>query len=124
MPITVERLADENVIVAIATSPLDPVADIRRSWQDTARLAQDLEGHVFAISDFSQVNLSQHELEAGLDGLNGETLPPDNSTMIFVSNNGLADTLTQAYQDQYTGRRPVLFETIDDALAYIRWQKN
>jgi hypothetical protein len=124
MPIKVEQLPEESIIVATVSEPFDPRQDVPAMFAEFTRLRLAIQGDVAVILDlsggkaaFSQVVMALAEASSGIKAgrAAGIDRPP---IMIFVGAGILADLASKAMaQRQYGGVKGHLCATQDEAIA-------
>ncbi|MBN1311933.1 MAG: hypothetical protein JXB30_10980 [Anaerolineae bacterium] len=127
MPVEIEKLPDEPIIVATMKDPFDPGQDIPAMFAEFTRLRLEIENDVALIIDirgnkaaFSQVMVAMAKASRGIrDGkAAGVKSPP---IIIFVGSGILADLAANAMaQKQYGGVKGHLCTSTDEALALAR----
>jgi hypothetical protein len=127
MPMTIEQVPDENILIASVSEPFEPRQDIPDMFAEFTRLRLALQGDVAMILDmrgaraaFSQVVTALAEASAGIKAgrAAGIDRPP---IMVFVGSGLLADLASKAMaQRQYGGVKGHLCATREEALALAR----
>ena len=127
MPIEIEQLPDESIIVMTVTQPFDPGQDMEPMFKEITRMRLAMEDEVVQIIDlknsrmaFSQTVVTMAEAARGIKaskaaGLKG---PP---TTVFIGSGMLADLTSKAMeQRQYGGVKGRLCANRDEALTLAR----
>jgi hypothetical protein len=123
--LSVERLPDEPIIIARLDGLVD--ADTARQvFEETARLAEGMTGHLYRITDCTCIdadlpNTMGMLLEA-TKGKPASTSDP-NVTVVLVGGHQLTAFYSQAMaQPQFGGVNVRVFPSVEEALVYIRFQ--
>ena len=127
MPIKVEQLPGESIIVAATHEPFDPNQDVQAMFAEITRLRLTIQGNVALIIDFSDDPASFSQLVVGLAEASraiqagkaaGINRPP---LTIFVGTSTMTELASQAMgQKQYGGVQGHLCATKDEAIALAR----
>lgn len=125
MPITVERLPNEPIIIATMTGKI--TADcIRDMYRFSAPIVDEIGGPVFRITDarvaestFSDVVFILAEVAQEMPG----SAKDPRVTPVLVGSNEWAKLVASSVGQQQYGKLNVpLYEEMDEALAYVRAQ--
>jgi hypothetical protein len=120
MPISVERLPGEPIIVAKLSGVITPEL-IVPFFEECTRLAETIEGRVYRISDVSQVQISYSDLMqvlASSIGTPGSSLDP-RFYVLMVGPHAWLQLYTDSLKQHGSAFVPI-FDSLDDALAYVR----
>jgi chromosome condensin MukBEF ATPase and DNA-binding subunit MukB len=125
MPVTVTRLPDEPIILAHIYDRMD-LATIRSMFEQTAALAQEIEGPLFRITNFRDVDVSIREMANALVEANrcapGSTRDPRVTPIMVAGRNRVRLLFDAMKRKEFGGREVLVFDTLDEALSYARSQ--
>ncbi len=121
MPISIEWLPDEPVLLATCTGFIT-VADFTEMFQEVAELVRDVDGHIFRIADYRRADSSFADIirtvQESVKGMPGS--PTDNRIKtIYVGTSQWISLARTAFQNQPGGWQIPAFHSIEDALEYI-----
>lgn len=122
MPIFVERLSDDPIVIAHLSGHLS-IEDILTMFEETVRLTEDVTGRVYRITNVLEAESTFPEIMAIIkqagNGGRGSTSDP-NIKAVFVGTNHWIDFTRRALsQPQYGGINMSLFHTVEEALEFI-----
>ncbi len=127
MPIPVEMLADEPILLATFNEPFVPEVDMPPMLADIKRLRELAQQQVSIILDVSAVDIDFTKLVMALAQAGeqiraqqrvGAALPDE---YVFVGSSALIQLAAEAMgQDQYGGIGGAMFASLEDALSYVR----
>ncbi len=122
MPVTVEKLADLPVVIAVLEGQVN-VPVIQEMYRRSAELCEGIEGPIFRITDVREVTTSFAEMlgviREASKGTPGSTTDP-RFHPVFVGNNQWVRLVRDAMsQPQFGGINMPLFTSREDAMLYI-----
>src|SRR5215210_1124109 len=123
MPVKVEKLPDEPIIVLTYTGHMD-VELVKSAFLQSAELAAHIEGPIYRISDVRQgegdfVDVMKIIAEVR-KGVRGSSADP-RIKVVFVGSHHMARLYADFLQKQQYGAKMIpFFHTPEEALAYIR----
>jgi hypothetical protein len=130
MPIQLEQVPGENILIAINLEPFDPQNDMPSMFAQFMRSRQTMIGPVALIVDFNNTNtvptgftrvvLSLGEVAKGIRANKQAQLagPP---ILIFVGSGSFADLVTGVVEhEHYGGAKAQLCATKEEAIALAR----
>jgi hypothetical protein len=129
MPITVERLSNESIIIATSVEPLIPEQDVPAMFSQFTSLRLTISGDVVLILDFGLFNDPQsfsklvRSLAEASQGIRvsraaGVARPP---ITIFVGSGPMVAIASEAMgQEQYGGVRRRMCSSLDEAITLAR----
>jgi hypothetical protein len=123
MPVTVERIPNEPIILAHLWGVVD-VSCIREMYTQSAPILDEIGTHTYRITDARDVETTFSDLVqilgktmAGEPGSTGDA----RITPILVGTNAWVKMLQESLkQQQYGAKQLAMFETRDDAFAHAR----
>lgn len=128
MAINVEKLASEAIIILYGSEPLAVPEDPMKVMQEVVNFKKEVGRPVYRVLDFSKTNLTFSDMMMSMAferEQSGGANDPDVSTVIVGTTEVVrlgAESLRS--QEQY-GKANVHFVTsVDEALAYIRSERN
>ncbi len=124
MPVTVQKMADENIILVAYESPYK-VSETTESMEVIQQIVEQAVGVTYLIVDLSRLNMTFSDMVQGLaastSGRQGWSVKDPRTRMVVVGANKLIEFGVKAVnQTQYGGINIPLFDTMDEALAYVR----
>jgi hypothetical protein len=127
MPITVERLPDQPILVATYTGQIT-LQDVKGMYEQSGRLAGDISGAVYRISDTREAKTSLLEIlriaRVAADDMPGSTSDP-RIHVIFVGTNEATRMMVDVLrQPQYVGKQFAIFRSMEEALASIEYERS
>lgn len=125
MPYEVSRLADEPIIIATLTDPIDWAHDIKQTTAQVAALAAEIDGPGFRITDLTQATVTFSELMMGLATVlrsEGGWLSNPRMRPLVVTKQKLGREFQTfvAEQEQYGKLNVEVFSTLAEAIAFAR----
>ena len=124
MPFTIERLPDEPIII-VRLQGTNPPEEQRDIYVQSAKLAEDINGHVWRISDFSGLDMDETFFARALQaakvakGKEEHSTVDPNVTVFFVAPTKSARFI----QNALVRNRPIpVFHNMDDAIKAARLQ--
>ncbi len=123
MPVTVTRLPDEPIVLAQVYDRMD-LATVRDLYDQTALCIDGMEGPIYHISCFVDVDASIRDLALALVESSrrrqGSVRDP-RLTPIMVAGHNRLRLLSDAMREKEFGGLDVpVFDTLDEALSYAR----
>lgn len=123
MPVDVRRLPDEPIIIATLTETI-ALDDVQIIFQRTEELRADMPSQIYRITDTTDAITSIAEIiriiKSAADGRSSKTTDPT-VTVVFVGKSQWSHLFTEAMKQGEFGKVQIpLFDTLDDALAYVR----
>jgi len=123
MPVRVERLPNQPIIIATYQGRIS-VADLLEMFRQSALLMQEIDGHVYRITDAREIETSFAEvlnmLQEAKRGTPGSTSDP-NITPVMVGHDKWLSMFSEGFrQKQYGGSALLTFATMEEALVYIQ----
>jgi hypothetical protein len=104
------KLPDEPILILQFTVPLNPFIDVTQMERAIVQTASQIDGRLFVVADCSRMEVSFSEVVIGMAEYLRRTSP---ETYPFIS------VLVES-QDRYGCWNLPLFDTLDDALIYLR----
>ncbi|MBZ0310044.1 MAG: hypothetical protein K8I82_28545 [Anaerolineae bacterium] len=126
MPVTAQKLTDENIIVVSYESPYR-VEDTIESVETIHQIVEEATDVIYLIVDLTRLNMGFSDMVQGLaastSGKQGWSLKDPRTRLVVVGANKLIEFGVKAVnQTQYGGVNIPLFDTLDEALTYVRKQ--
>jgi hypothetical protein len=126
MGITVERIPGEPILVATLSG--DVTADhVRSMFERSAKLAEQIEGRVYRITDLSAIKTKFSDLVEALaqasKGQPGSSSDPRFCAVIVGDNQWSRMYSEGLKQEQYGKYNIPLVSSLEDAMDYIREQQ-
>jgi hypothetical protein len=126
MPITVERLPEKPILVATYTRQIT-LEDVKGMYEQSGRLAQDIAGAIYRISDTREAKTSLIEI-LHIARVAGSEMPGSTSDprihVIFVGTNESTRMMVDVLrQPQYVGKQFAIFRSMEEALESIEYQR-
>lgn len=123
MPVTVRRIPNEPILVAVLTGLVD-VPIMEELFRRSAELMQEFDGPVYRITDVREADSNFAEMMGVIQGASkgqpGSTTDP-RVHAVFVGNNQWVQMIrTALHLKQFGGLNLPMFLTEEDALDYIR----
>jgi hypothetical protein len=123
MPVNIEKLPDEPIIVATIVGHFD-VKMAREVFQKSADLAEQLPGHYYRVTDARQMDIGFGEMmrviEEASRGNPGST-SDRHVTVVLVGTGDMLKLFADMMKTRQYGSTPTpIFKSMDEALAYIR----
>jgi hypothetical protein len=125
MPISVARLTHQPVLVATYTGQIT-VQDVKSMYEESGKLAQDITGAVYRISDTREATTSLVEIlriarEAAQD-MPGSTSDP-RIHVIFVGTNEATRMMVDVLkQPHFVGKQFAIFRSMEEALTSVQYE--
>lgn len=127
MPVTVEFLTDEPILVATLTGDLT-VSDMRGMFIQSAQLTQDMPGPIYRITDtrLARANFMEmmQTVRAASDGTPGSSTDPKFKPIFLGTNELVRMGIDMLKQSQFGGVQIPFFNDMEDALTYIHHDMN
>lgn len=125
MAYTVEKLGNEPIILVTLIGEVNQ-SDGQQAFVEIAETIQSIDGHAYVIHDFRRYEVDFATIVRGLamqtKGTPGSASDPHASTII-VGTSEMAKLVSEALkQEQYGSLKVPAFDSMDDALSYIRQQ--
>jgi len=124
MSYRVERLPDEPILVLRTGAEFSIKNDVLASAEEAMKLMAEIpEGLIYYVLDMCDLRVNFSELVSGLWQATRATnlLKEPRLRLVAVGSGALIELGAKAFsQAQYGGLSVPLFETMDEALAYIR----
>ncbi|MFW5748989.1 MAG: hypothetical protein ACOCYT_05185 [Chloroflexota bacterium] len=125
MPVTIERLPDEPIILATVTGAMS-VEDARVIFLRSAEIMEQIDGLAFRITDVRAIETEFAEvismLKSASKGMPGSTSDP-RLRVVMVGTHSLTKMFADAMkQQQFGGIAIPVFERLEDALTYVRYE--
>lgn len=125
MPVTITRLPNEPIVIVELRERMD-LNSVRTMFKQTAEIARDMNQPVYRIANFLNVNVSIREMAAALaEGTKGGPGSPRDRQVPFVmvaGRNRIRFFFEMLRRKEYGGIEVPVFDTMDEALAYVRAQ--
>jgi hypothetical protein len=123
MPVTVERVPNEPIIIAHLWGIVD-VSCVREMYTNSAPLVDEIGTHTYRVTDAREVETTFSDLVQILGktmaGEPGSTGDP-RITPILVGTNAWVKMLQESLkQQQYGAKQIAIYETREEALAHAR----
>ncbi|MBI5958011.1 MAG: hypothetical protein HY866_04705 [Chloroflexi bacterium] len=123
MPVDVKRLDGEPIIYAQFSGNVDE-QDVLHMFQKSQELAQDISGRVYRITETNNIEVSFEELmriikRMAARNIAGATADPRFKAVLVGTQE---ETQFLSENAQKGGMDVPLFESLDQALGYLRWQ--
>ncbi|PJF39686.1 MAG: hypothetical protein D6737_06595 [Chloroflexi bacterium] len=122
MPAIVKKLPDQPIVI-VSIQNYITVDDARAVYQQLAKIAADIDGTVYRITDVCQMTMTFQEMIAivreAMRGAPGSTSDPRIKN-IFVGQNCLAEVAQDLMAKQ--GVDILMFDTMQEAMDYIQQQ--
>lgn len=127
MPVTVRRVPDEPIVIATMTGTVT-LADTEKVFRRTDELRADMPPRIYRITDVTQATSTVAEIirivKAAADVKSSHTADPT-LTVVFVGISQWSKLFTDAMgQDDFGMVDIPIFDTVDDALVYVRRRIN
>jgi hypothetical protein len=130
MPITVEKLPDEPIIILTITKPVDFAQELPPAYDEVAELLQEIEGPFYRISDFSGmqqsgVNELINLLMTAFRSRSGSLIDPElkaRTRSLIVGDFKLVEMGVSILRKQAPDLNVSVFRSVNTALAYARDQ--
>jgi hypothetical protein len=123
MPVSVEKLPDEPIIVATVVGHFD-VKMARELFQKSAEMAQGIDGHYYRVTDARQMDIGFGEMmkviEEASRGDPGSTRDRNVSVVLVGTNDMLKLFADMMKLRQYGATPTPIFKSMDEALSHIR----
>ena len=123
MPVTIEKLPDEPIIVATIIGHFD-VGMAREIFQKSADLAQGMVGHYYRVTDARQMDIGFGEMmrviEEASRGEPGSTRDHSVSVVLVGTNDMLKLFSDMMKLRQYGATATPIFKSMEEALSHIR----
>ena len=123
MPITVELLPDEPIVIMKFEGTVT-AAEITEKLQETAEKTADIAGTIYRINDISDLQMTVKEMIALVTTLRQPTPGAYNDPrfeVVFVNDNRTSHVYTDILQTQLFREQPIrLFGSTEQAIEYIR----
>jgi hypothetical protein len=125
MSYTFEKLPDEPILLSVLGEAYDVGRDASVASQQLFDLLETMDVPVFLVVDARDLKANFGDVVAGLGAATrGEGVGlkhPNVQEVVLVTTSGLVSMGAKALgQLQYGGLRSSVFETLDEALAYVR----
>jgi hypothetical protein len=125
MSYTVKKLPGEPILISVMGEAYDIGRDASASAQQLLDLLETLDVPVFLVADMREIRANFGDVVAGLGAATrGEAAVfrhPNIREVVVVTTSDLLGMAAKALgQLQYGGLRASVFETLDEALAYVR----
>lgn len=128
MPITYERLPDEPILIVATIGDLT-VAGMQEIFARSAEIQREIGGVLYRITDNTRLDVSAqdfiniiHLVQQAGKGTPGSSADP-NIRAVLVADNRWSLLFREALsQPQFGGVFLPIFETLEQALAYVRVQ--
>ena len=126
MPHTIRRLPRESIIVVTYEEPFDyTMANFETIFREVGKLAEGIEGPIFAINDANGLKLNFSTLVTALTNalFNPISKYPgsDRTIGLLVGKGMLFDILQKAVgRKQHGELKMAVFETLEEAIEYAR----
>ena len=126
MPISVKRFPNEPIIMMSVTDPVDFMEELPPAYDQIADLAEGIEGRIYRITDFSQVDNTVGRLINILvrssKSQKGSITDPEmraRTQSILVGTSQFVRMGANILNRQF-GIELSIFDTVDEALEYVR----
>ncbi len=121
MPVTIEKLPDQPVIVITVTEPFDHFKELPAGFRKFQELAASVQGTIYRIIDVTGWRVPFNAVVDGLaaDTRGGAATDPRVRTVLVGSGEMVELGVKAVKQRQYGGREMALFASMDEALAYV-----
>jgi hypothetical protein len=125
MSYTVEKLPGEPILISVMGEAYDIGRDVSASAQQLLDLLETMDVPVFLVADMREIRANFGDVVAGLGAATrGEAAVfrhPNIREVVVVTTSDLLGMGAKALgQLQYGGLRASVFESLDEALAYVR----
>lgn len=125
MAFTIERIANEPIVVLTVSYPIDdPAQEAIESDAAVAALGEEIGGKYYRIAEMSGMELTWDNVVYWLaeqKKANRGSINDPNVVSYLVSDTAMTQkTAKFAHQPQYGGREIKIFRTLDDALEHAR----
>lgn len=127
MPVQVERLPNEPILIATFSGAVD-VSTLRDMFNQTAQLIVDMEYRVYRISDYNDALMTTPDLVAMVQmsgkAISGSSADPRIEGVLVGNNQWVRTGRILLGQLAFKGKHIPLFNTRHDALRYVRRRIN
>jgi hypothetical protein len=125
--IKIECLPNEPILYAVLSGQVTP-DDVCALYRESARLADEIGGTVYRISDVSSIEVSFSDLvdimSRAAQKQPGSPADPRMVGVMFGASESAYMYSDGMRQDHYGNRKVPVVKTYDEAMAYIRQQMN
>lgn len=123
MPVTVERLGNESILIATFSGNVD-VPTMENLFQQSDQLAKQMPGHIYRINDFRNSSSTFSDIVAMTRRV-AELYPnrsvPSNLTIVYVTTGQMEKLFADLMRQRHgTGFQTPIFKTMESALDYVR----
>ncbi len=121
MTVEISQLPNEPIVVATIYEPIDMSVDPQTNRDRCNTIAQQTDGPLYRITDFSNFSLTFSQLVVGL--VEDIKFSEANIVHLIVGSGEMMQMQLDAIrQEQYGAHDVQLFASVDDAIAYARDQ--
>lgn len=124
MPMVVERLPGEPIIILTLQPPLTLPDELRASIEETAHITEQFYGIYYRIVDVSQPGIQFNDIVMTIaESAKGRagSITDVRARNVYVGSGEIVDLLAGSpLHKQYNSREAHRFDTMDQALAYVR----
>ncbi len=125
MPYTIDRLADQPVIIVTISDPYDQTADTGPAVKQFDAFVQQMPGHIYRLIDISHWSMSFQDVVEVLarDSREGaKTSLNARMTTIIVGTSEMAKFSANATGQRQYGyaKQAVIFGSMEEALAHVQ----
>jgi hypothetical protein len=127
MPVTVEKLPDEPIIVCTFYEPASS-ADYPVLWEKLSQAVEGVDGPIYRITDLSPIKITFGNMvvaiaEEAKSKMPGSAADPRIRSVLIATGTLIEFAAKSITQEQYGAIGvPALFTTLDEALSYCRSQ--
>lgn len=124
MALTVQKLAEERIIIMNFAEPFVGEKDLPEANKITSEFMDEVGEQVYRIENVLGIDLDFSKIVAGLGAatkVERGSMSDPNVTGLFVGEGNLAELTADSFsQEQYGGNEIPFFITLDEALTFIR----
>ena len=121
MPVAVEQLPNQPIVIVTVNTPFDPLKEMPVSTRQFNELIASIQGTIYRIIDVTRWSVPFNDLVNVLasDTRGGVGADPRVHTVIVGSGEMVALGVKAMKQQQYGARETPMFASLDEALAFV-----
>lgn len=121
MPVAVEQIPNQPIIVVTVTEPFDPFKEMPVSTRQFQELTASIQGTIYRIVNVTRLKMLFNDLVNVLaaDTRGGAGADPRVRTVIVGSGEMVELGVKAMKQQQYGAKETPMFASMDEALAYV-----
>ncbi len=121
MPVAVEQIPNQPIIVVTVTEPFDPLKEMPVSNRQFSEIAATIQGTLYRIVEITRLKIGFNDLVnvLAVDTRSGPGADPRVRTVIVGSGEMVELGVKAMKQRQYGAKETPMFASLDEALTYV-----